>query len=308
MGLLLTSGQRPPPPPPPPWGSPVEQNRDRQRKFVFYLQEILLYSSKSGTLIVERLETGWGPAGGLWQSGPEHQSGGWFRFSTWKIPRNISVALFFPLFDKPLLEQCRSIVSLQENGFRWHTGTTTPSSQWVPVWVKAAWKMAWKERSSLNQNWPELTQLKLVRTAVRYHEDPWILGAAERRRTAVTSPAVTLAWWIHHDSERKTRAAEASRGVSCFTAKAAICHCLRHHALHPSSTNQWPAVSHSPSLSAEVASTRARGDCGRQTSKARTAPRRLLTEPRSNLSCANVEGEFRLPQRSCCFVSLFDFS
>lgn len=55
MGLLLTSGQRPPPPPPPsPCGSPAEQNTDRQRKFVFYLQESLLSSSESGTLIVER--------------------------------------------------------------------------------------------------------------------------------------------------------------------------------------------------------------------------------------------------------------
>lgn len=126
MGLLLTSGQRPPPPPPPsPRGSPAEQNTDRQRKFVFYLQESLLSSSESGTLIVERpaedqLEVSDSP-------GLSAKEGGWFRFSTWKIPRNTRMALFFPPFDKPLLEERRNIASLRENRFQQHTGTITPS-------------------------------------------------------------------------------------------------------------------------------------------------------------------------------------
>lgn len=114
-----------------------------------------------------------------------------------------------------------------------------------------------EERSSLNQikqNWPDLTQLKLVGTAVRYHEDPWMLGAAERRHTAVTSPPVTLAWWIHHDSERKTHTPEEFPASQRRRPSVTVCNTTRriHHpqtsdqllATVPHCQQRWPQHAH----------------------------------------------------------------
>lgn len=63
-----------------------------------------------------------GEGGGTGGGGGE----GRLRFSTWKILPNPLLALFFPLFDKALLEECGSIASIQENRSR--TGTIRPGT------------------------------------------------------------------------------------------------------------------------------------------------------------------------------------